>query len=249
MAHDLPPHFGTSFTPTIHAAIPPNINPTAVTLPHPFVVVVTGAGKGLGFHISLAYAKAGCSGLCISSRTPSDLEALEHAIHQIDAKISVLKTVCDVQSGQSVLDLEAQVRRKWGRVDVVVANAGIISQYVDDAQGKSNLPIGIIRDGDWARVMDINLMGTWRISNVVPFVWLDRTVSFANEGWEYAGKAFMPLLVETTDGPQTLICCTSMAGHSYKSDLTPIAYNVSKIACNRLIEHVANDHGKEGVCA
>jgi hypothetical protein len=59
----------------------------------------------------------------------------------------------------------------------------------------------------------------------------------------------MPLLTETKKGAQTLICSTSLAAHSTDSALCPIAYNVSKIACNRLIEHIANDHGEEGVCA
>jgi NAD(P)-dependent dehydrogenase (short-subunit alcohol dehydrogenase family) len=63
------------------------------------------------------------------------------------------------------------------------------------------------------------------------------------------GKAFLPLLSTTKDGPQTIICSTSLAAHSFTSALTPIAYNVSKIACNRLMEHVANDHAQEGIHA
>ncbi|KAH7406563.1 hypothetical protein DE146DRAFT_689261 [Phaeosphaeria sp. MPI-PUGE-AT-0046c] len=231
MAH-LPPHYGGTFTPTTHTSIPSNIDPSSVTLPSPFIVVVTGAGKGLGWHIALAYAAAGCSGLCISSRTQDDLDKLEAEIRAVAAQrangassVSVLKLVSDVQDDADVERLEAGVRDKWGRADVVVANAGIISKYVEREEG-GNLPIGIVEDGDWARVLDINLMGVWRIS-----------------------KAFMPLLVATKDGPQTLICSTSLAAHSYTSALTPIAYNVSKMACNRLIEHVAIDHKEDGVVA
>lgn len=231
MASSPPAHYGLSFTPTIHSKIPPNINPSASTLPRPFVVVVTGAGKGLGYHISLAYAKAGASGISISSRTLSDLDGLEKEIlgvaGEAGREIEVLKSVCDVTSEESVSALEKEVKEKWGRVDVVVANAGIISAYVDSkSHGGSNLPVGLVQDDDWARVLDINLKGTWRTS-----------------------KAFMPLLISSKDGPQTLICITSLAGHSTASDLVPIAYNVSKLACNRLIEHIANDHGKDGVCA
>ena len=83
-----------------------------------------------------------------------------------------------------------------------------------------------MQDSDWSRVLDISLLGTWRVS-----------------------RAFMPLLQETKNGPQTLICSTSLASHSSSSALCPIAYNVSKLACNRLIEHVANDHGTAGVHA
>lgn len=78
-------------------------------------------------------------------------------------EIEVLKLICDVQSDEDVGKLEEGVRNKWGRVDVVVANAGIISKYVEREDG-GNLPIGVVQDGDWARVLDINLMGVWRIS-------------------------------------------------------------------------------------
>jgi len=122
---DLPAHYATSFTPTTHAKIPANIDPAKTTLPHPFVVVVTGAGKGLGWHTSLAYAKAGCSGLSISSRTLGDLYDLDKEILTINHKCQVMKTLCDVQSEQSVAQLKKQVKQKWGRCDVVIANAGI----------------------------------------------------------------------------------------------------------------------------
>jgi NAD(P)-dependent dehydrogenase (short-subunit alcohol dehydrogenase family) len=183
MARQLPRHYGISLTPTTHTHIPPSIDPSLTSLPSPFVVVVTGAGKGLGYHIALAYAKAGCSGLSISSRTSSDLDALEAAIKKTEKErgegrdIDVLKTVCDVQSDESVKRLEEEVRRKWGRVDVVVGNAGVISRYVErggkdgrKGEGKeSNLPIGIVEDEDWGRVLDINLNGVWRISTSFSF--------------------------------------------------------------------------------
>lgn len=252
----LPSHYGMTLTPTIHSTIPPSLAPTLTSLPRPFIAVVTGAGKGLGYHISLAFARSGCTGISISSRTMGDLEKLEEEIRKVGGKeVEVLKSVCDVTSEDSVRKLEEEVRAKWGRVDVVVANAGVISNYVtrpkntpttpsassgdvkaeeEQGQEESNLPIGILEDDDWARVLDINLHGTWRLS-----------------------RAFMPLLLDTSGeegggsgrGPKTLICSTSLASHSVDSQMTPIAYNVSKIACNRLIEHVANDHGGKGVQA
>ena len=231
----LPAHYGLNFTPTFHSEIPASIDPSSVILPQPFVVVVTGAGKGLGYHISLAYARAGCSGIAISSRTQADLDALETEIGKIaeekGKKVEVLKVVCDVQSSSDVENLEIEVRSRWSRVDVVVANAGVISKYIDPSlssasQFQSNLPQGLVQDNDWARVMDINLNGVWRVS-----------------------RAFVPLLSESKDGPQTLISSCSMAAHSVVSELTPVAYNMSKMAVMRLMECVANDHGMEGVQA
>lgn len=186
--------------------------------------------------MSLAYAKAGASGIAISSRTMADLDKLEAEIKNIAQErgndVAVLKSVTDVQSSSSVQDLESAVRQNFGRVDVVIANAGIISSYIEPPsntpshRAQSNLPVGIIEDPDWARVLDINLQGTWRIS-----------------------KAFLPLLQETSDGPKTIIASTSMAAHNTQSGFCPIAYNISKLAICRLIEHIHNDHGENGVRA
>lgn len=224
MAFQLPPHYAVNFTPTIHTSrIPANIDPTKISLPKPHVAVVTGAGKGLGYHISLAYAKAGCTGLSISSRTKSDLDALSKELLAINPNLEILASICDTQSVPSVQNLEQAVRDKWRRVDTVIANAGIISKYIQkEGEPEHHLPIGIEDDGDWNRVLDINVGGSWRIA-----------------------RAFMPLLKSTRDGPQSLIVVTSLASHSTDSNLCPIAYNVSKIACNRLVEHVDNDHRKK----
>lgn len=171
-------HWGIKFTPTTHQNIPANIDPTKTKLPSPFVVVVTGAGKGLGFHVALAYAKAGASGISISSRTQADLDKLEKEINAINSKAEVLKSITDTQKEESVLQLEKEVRSKWGRVDAVIANAGIISKYLEKKNtAGSNLPEGIVEDEDWARVLDINLLGSWRIAKVshgstaLPIIW------------------------------------------------------------------------------
>jgi NAD(P)-dependent dehydrogenase (short-subunit alcohol dehydrogenase family) len=227
----LPAHYGLNFTETFHSKTPANIEPSSVTLSEPFIVVVTGAGKGLGYHISLAFARAGCSGIAISSRTSTDLDALELEISKIASMsgktIDVLKMICDVQSDAEVKNLESTVRSKWGRVDVVIANAGVISSYITPSSSSaSNLPQGLVEDNDWARVMGINLNGVWCVS-----------------------RAFLPLLSETKDGPQTIISSCSMAAHSVVSELTPVAYNMSKMGVMRLMECVANDHRKDGVQA
>ncbi len=121
---------------------------------------MTGAGKGLGFHIALCYAKANVSGLVISSRTQSDLDALSTEIKQANPNVDVLAQLCDTTKDDEVEKLLQATRERFGRLDVCIANAGIISKYLDDG----SLPKGIDTDFDFERVIDINLLGSMRVA-------------------------------------------------------------------------------------
>jgi len=233
-----PDHYGINFTKTTHEhpegpTLPENNKPPAG---QPFNVVVTGAGKGLGYAISIAYAKAGATGVSISSRTQSDLDKLSSELKKINSKINIISQTCDTSKPEDVRQLAETVRREWnGRLDVVVANAGIISKYIEDEvnlkTGKvqpRRLPVGIIEDDDFARVTNINYLGSY-----------------------YTAKYFTPLLIEKSNESKVraYIVITSLASQFPMSDFTPIAYNVSKVANNRMVEHMAADHEKDGLLA
>jgi NAD(P)-dependent dehydrogenase (short-subunit alcohol dehydrogenase family) len=217
---------GVNLTKTYHTKAEGLTDPSNIKLSNPFVVLVTGAGKGLGLHISLAYARAGASGIIICSRTAEDLQALTKEIHSINSKCDVLSRVCDTTRDEDLAQLATDVEKHFGRLDVAVANAGVISKYIYDEDGSNRrLPQGILEDPDFERVVDINLIGSYRVA-----------------------KHFTPLLIATKDGPQSYIVITSMASHSTSSMWTPIAYNVTKLALNRLAEAIHVDHHeKDGI--
>ena len=105
-------------------------------------------GKGLGYNISLAYARAGATGLIISSRTQSDLDKLETELHKINPKLEVLSQTCDTMNDDDVARLAAATKERFnGKLDVCVANAGVISKYLQDG----TLPQGIMSDLDLER--------------------------------------------------------------------------------------------------
>ena len=140
----VPTTSGTQFTTTIHSKAEGSTDPTNNKVNGPFVVCVTGAGKGLGFYISLAYAKAEVSGICISSRTQADLDSLFNELKKVNPKIDILAQVCDTQKDEDVKSLAYATKERFGRCDVVIANAGIISKYLSDG----SLPKGIVDDLD-----------------------------------------------------------------------------------------------------
>jgi NAD(P)-dependent dehydrogenase (short-subunit alcohol dehydrogenase family) len=218
-------HSGLTFTKRIHTKAEGPTDPSNIKFPSNYVVVVTGAGKGLGFHIAIAYAKAGASGISISSRTQSDLDELTRAIEKINPKIKVLANICDTTKDADVKKLADEVQKNFGRVDVVVANAGIISKYIIESDGRRRIPQGVVEDDDFERVIDINLTGSRRTA-----------------------KYFVPLLKQTNDGAKTFIVITSMAAHSTDSSLVSQAYVLSKIANNRMAEMMHEDHyEKDGI--
>jgi NAD(P)-dependent dehydrogenase (short-subunit alcohol dehydrogenase family) len=191
----------------------------------PFVVVVTGAGKGIGFHIALAYAQAGASGLIISSRTQSDLDELTRQLKAVNPSIDVLALVADTAKEPDVVRLAVETRTCFGRADIVVANAGVMSKYITTEDGSHRLPINVEEDADLPRVFDINFIGTY-----------------------YLARHFIPLLKASSDGPQAFIAITSVLSHFPASAFAPLAYNISKLAQNRLIESLDNDYkGKDGL--
>lgn len=195
-------------------------------MPSNFTVVVTGAGKGLGYHIALSYAIAGAENIVISSRTKSDLEKLQADIKKINPDANVLLQTCDTTNEGEVKSLASATKSAFSRLDVVVANAGIISKYITKSDGKSYQPHGIVEDEDFSRVIQTNVMGSY-----------------------YVAKHFVPQLERTKDGLQTFVVITSIASHIDSSEATPVAYNLSKIAMNRMAHHIANDHGGQGVQA
>ncbi len=87
------------------------------------VAVVTGAGRGIGRSIALTYAREGAE-LAIASRTPDELETLAQEIRALGRR--VLVQTADVSRQEDVLRLVDRTLAEFGRVDVLVNNAGTI---------------------------------------------------------------------------------------------------------------------------
>ena len=86
------------------------------------VALVTGASKGLGKAMSLALAQAGAK-LALVSRDERLLSETAAAIREVDSEAEVLPD--DVSDEDQVLALEKAVAARFGRVDILINNAGI----------------------------------------------------------------------------------------------------------------------------
>jgi len=85
------------------------------------VAIVTGAGRGIGAGCALAFAEMGAAVVC-AARTPEQIE--ETAAKARAAGVRALAVPCDVMETAALHKLVERTRDEFGRVDVLVNNAG-----------------------------------------------------------------------------------------------------------------------------
>lgn len=110
------------------------------------VAVVTGASAGIGEATALALAEAGAS-VVLTARREDRLEALAKRIR--DAGGAALVHAADVASLDDVRALTDAALSEFGRVDVLVNNAGLMPLS----------PLAEVRVEDWTRMVDVNVKG------------------------------------------------------------------------------------------
>jgi NAD(P)-dependent dehydrogenase (short-subunit alcohol dehydrogenase family) len=137
-------------------------------------VLVTGGAQGIGLEIGrLAYGRGASVAL-----VDLDLEHVRQAAAGLGERAIGLSA--DVTDGPSIEQAVADTRQRFGKVDVVVANAGITTRIAT----MRSLPAE-----DWERVMEVNLFGVWRtvragmedvIANRGQFVLVASSYAFSN---------------------------------------------------------------------
>jgi 7-alpha-hydroxysteroid dehydrogenase len=85
------------------------------------VAIVTGAGRGIGAGVALAFAEVGAHVVC-AARTREQVEATAEQARRHGRR--ALGLVCDVMERAHLEELVAQTMREFGRIDILVNNAG-----------------------------------------------------------------------------------------------------------------------------
>jgi len=117
------------------------------------VVLVTGAGRGVGRAVSLRFAAAGAR-VAALARTRSELDALAS---DRDAGGRILPIVADVSSPDAVRSAVATARERLGPLAILVNNAAI---YLEK-------PISETTPDEWRRVFDVNALGPFLVTREV----------------------------------------------------------------------------------
>jgi short-subunit dehydrogenase len=86
------------------------------------IVLITGASAGVGYETALAFARRGDK-VAATARRADRLEGLVAAAKDLPGE--VLPIVADVTNPDDMKNAVAQIMAKWGRLDVLIANAGL----------------------------------------------------------------------------------------------------------------------------
>ncbi|WP_019669260.1 SDR family oxidoreductase [Eudoraea adriatica] len=111
------------------------------------VAYITGGSKGIGFGVAKKLLDSGMK-VAISGRNKTSLEA---ATKQLGAGPNILALLSDVTNLENEQNAIAQILEKWGKLDVVVANAGV-GHFA---------PIDELSETNWHQMIDTNLTGAF----------------------------------------------------------------------------------------
>jgi len=115
-------------------------------MPERPVAVVTGAGRGIGKAIALAFASAGAD-LVLAGRDAATL-----ASTAAQAAVDAFPVVTDVTDEAAVATLADHTLERFGRADVIVANSGI---------GGPSGPVWELSRAAWDETFAVNVTGVW----------------------------------------------------------------------------------------
>jgi ketoreductase len=118
------------------------------------VALVTGASRGIGRAIAEAYLEEGAK-VALCARSFADLEALAESWNRKDRRAIALR--CDVTSRDEVARAFDEVEKSWGKLHILVNNAGISGRTPLDSAGAAS-------DELWDRILETNLKGSYLVT-------------------------------------------------------------------------------------
>ena len=114
--------------------------------------LITGGSRGLGRALVATFAAAGARVAFSYARDDAGAHTTIAAAGGAAKAFRV--SVLDVAGTGAMVD---EIEREWGAIDILVNNAGV----------SQNLPLALMEEDDWDRVMDVNVKGTFLTSRAV----------------------------------------------------------------------------------
>ena len=123
------------------------------------VALITGATRGIGRQIAVTFAKEGYDIALNYRKENEELESVKKEIEE--SKVQCLAIKGDVSSFEDCEEFVKQVIEKFGKIDVLVNNAGITNDML----------LMRMKKEDFEQVIDVNLVGTFNVTkNVISYM-------------------------------------------------------------------------------
>lgn len=125
------------------------------------VVIVTGAGRGIGRSIAKGFGEAGAK-VVVCSRTEDELVSLKSEIEEAGGVCEVMP--CDVSQLKDIEHIVQKTVVKFGKIDILVNNAGITKK----------VPAKDLSIDDFQNILDINLTGVFAFAQLTGRVMIEQ---------------------------------------------------------------------------
>lgn len=116
------------------------------------VALVTGASRGIGLATALALGRMGAH-IIATGRSTRLLEALDDAL-KAEGLDGATLTPFNLRDFAAIDRLGQAIFERWGRLDILVGNAGQLGQLG---------PIGHVKPDAWTELLEVNLTANWRL--------------------------------------------------------------------------------------
>lgn len=115
------------------------------------IALITGASRGIGAAVAARFAAEGAH-LILVARTEGGLEEVDDRVRAAGGSATLVPL--DLLDGEAIDRLGASVAKRWGRLDVLVANAAMLGRLA---------PLGHVPPSEWDQVVALNLNANWRL--------------------------------------------------------------------------------------
>jgi NAD(P)-dependent dehydrogenase (short-subunit alcohol dehydrogenase family) len=123
------------------------------------VGVISGVGPGIGRSVALAFAREGAD-LALAARSDKTVQAVANEVELLGRRAICVKT--DITVPEDCQRLAREAERAFGRIDLLVNNAGLVNPVASFAGSALN---------DWRQAMEVNYWGSLALTHaVVPYM-------------------------------------------------------------------------------
>lgn len=115
------------------------------------VVLVTGASRGIGYATALEAARRGAHVIAVA-RTVGGLEELDDAVQAFGGSTTLVPL--DLRDGDAIDRIGAAIYERWGKLDGLVANAGLLGVLS---------PVAHLKPDEFEKVFAVNVTANYRL--------------------------------------------------------------------------------------